>query len=308
MEGLQTTLLNVDGSAPLAKRFRALFAVKALASQPSSPSQAAAINILAEASHLSDIVPLALRTLIQVLEDVTEDRMVRHEAAEAIGAIGAEGEGVNDRLELLRKYRTCEIAIDRIVWELKQKESAAETITETSSYASIDPAPPSASEQGSSSPGTISELQKTLLDKSAPLFERYRAMFSLRNIGSDEAVDALASGFVDDSVLFKHEIAFIFGQMVHTHSIPALLERLKDEREDEMVRHEAAEALGSLATPEILPILQHYASKEAAVPEVVRESCEVAVDMWEYENSGDFQYAETFSAGSSASKPVEVAS
>ena len=72
-----------------------------------------------------------------------------------------------------------------------------------SSYASIDPAPPSASDQDLNSPAIISELQKTLLDKSAPLFERYRAMFTLRNIGSNEAVDALASGFVDDSVLFK---------------------------------------------------------------------------------------------------------
>ena len=36
-----------------------------------------------------------------------------------------------------------------------------------------------------------------------PLFQRYRAMFALRNIGTDEAVDALASGFSDDSALFK---------------------------------------------------------------------------------------------------------
>jgi hypothetical protein len=28
-------------------------------------------------------------------------------------------------------------------------------------------------------------------------------MFALRNIGTDEAVDALASGFTDDSALFK---------------------------------------------------------------------------------------------------------
>lgn len=41
------------------------------------------------------------------------------------------------------------------------------------------------------------------MDKSLPLFERYRAMFALRNIGTPDAVDALATGFSDDSALFK---------------------------------------------------------------------------------------------------------
>lgn len=45
-----------------------------------------------------------------------------------------------------------------------------------------------------------------------------------------------------------------------------------------MVRHEAAEALGSIATDDILPALRTYAVKG---PRVVRESCEVALDMYE---------------------------
>lgn len=45
-----------------------------------------------------------------------------------------------------------------------------------------------------------------------------------------------------------------------------------------MVRHEAAEALGGIATDECFPILQEYA-KRMDVPRVVRESCEVALDM-----------------------------
>lgn len=45
-----------------------------------------------------------------------------------------------------------------------------------------------------------------------------------------------------------------------------------------MVRHEAAEALGGIATEDCLPILQEYATKEG-VPRVVKESCEVALDM-----------------------------
>ena len=45
-----------------------------------------------------------------------------------------------------------------------------------------------------------------------------------------------------------------------------------------MVRHEAAEALGGIATDECLPILKEYAERED-VPRVVRESCVVALDM-----------------------------
>ena len=46
-------------------------------------------------------------------------------------------------------------------------------------------------------------LREQLLNKSLSLFERYRAMFALRDIGTPAAVDALADGFTDDSALFK---------------------------------------------------------------------------------------------------------
>lgn len=58
-----------------------------------------------------------------VLQDLEEDLMCRHEAAEALGALGDEGS-----LEILRRMRddagevgvvreTCEIAVERIEWE-----------------------------------------------------------------------------------------------------------------------------------------------------------------------------------------------
>ena len=47
-----------------------------------------------------------------------------------------------------------------------------------------------------------------------------------------------------------------------------------------MVRHEAAEALGGIATPEVLPHLREWLARDDA-PRVVRESCEVALDMYE---------------------------
>jgi len=76
-------------------------------------------------------------------------------------------------------------------------------------YTSIDPAPPTSGllkdkpAAEDLSHNNIESLRVTLTDPGLPLFERYRAMFALRNIGTDEAVDALASGFSDNSILFK---------------------------------------------------------------------------------------------------------
>ena len=83
----------------------------------------------------------------------------------------------------------------------------------------------------------------------------------------------------------RHEIAFVFGQLLSTHSVPALLKVLENTHESDMVRHEAAEALGGIATPEVLPHLKEW-MKRADAPRVVRESCQVAIDMWEVCISG----------------------
>jgi deoxyhypusine monooxygenase len=118
----------------------------------------------------------------------------------------------------------------------------------------------------------------------------------------------------------------VFGQLLSTHSVPSLIKVLEDAGEADMVRHEAAEALGGIATPEVLPHLKSWMSREDA-PRVVRESCQVAIDMWEvrwvyfvvkyiggaltpfapgytlqFENSGQFQYADGL--GSVENDPV----
>lgn len=61
-----------------------------------------------------------------------------------------------------------------------------------------------------------------------------------------------------------------------------------DSREDAMVRHEAAEALGAIADPLCLELLQQYAND--AEP-IVADSCIVALDLMDHELSEDFQYA-----------------
>lgn len=81
-------------------------------------------------------------------------------------------------------------------------------------------------------------------------------------------------------ICYRHEIAFVFGQLLSSYSVPALLKVLQNNEESDMVRHEAAEALGGIATPEVLPYLKEWMNRPDA-PRVVRESCQVAIDMWE---------------------------
>ena len=162
-----------------------------------------------------------------------------------------------------------------------------------SDFKSVDPAPPLSEAQLSTD---IAELQTTLLNTALPLFERYRAMFTLRNLASPPslttavpAIHALASGFADTSALFRHEIAFVFGQLSHPASIPALVSTLQNRQEVGMVRHEAAEALGGLGEHDgVEEVLKSFLDDEE---EVVRDSIIVALDMAEFEKSGEIEYA-----------------
>lgn len=142
----------------------------------------------------------------------------------------------------------------------------------------------------------MDDLEKSLLDTKLPLFLRYRAMFGLRDLASPPdlptavpAILALAKGLADPSALFRHEIAFVFGQLSHPASIPALTAALSDAKEASMVRHEAAEALGSLGEEEgVEDILKKFLNDNE---QVVRESVIVALDMAEFEKGGEAEYA-----------------
>jgi deoxyhypusine monooxygenase len=121
-------------------------------------------------------------------------------------------------------------------------------------------------------------------------------MFALRDLSSPPdaptaipAVLSLAKGFTDPSALFRHEIAFVFGQLSHPASIPSLVAALSDLKEASMVRHEAAEALGSLGDEDgVEDVLRRFLNDSE---EVVRESVVVALDMAEFERSGGLEYA-----------------
>ncbi|AAS53797.2 AFR426Cp [Eremothecium gossypii ATCC 10895] len=303
LEQLRDILVNKNGDAKLTNRFRALFNLKCVAEEfAQRPEEAQrAVEYICEAfADSSELLKhevayvlgqtgnlACAATLREVMLDHAQQCMVRHEASEALGALGdaaslgaLERSRREDPSEEVRQ--TSELAIERIRWQASG--AAATEQLQQSLYSSVDPAPPLSLEKDYDVP----QLQALLNDQRAPLFERYRAMFRLRDIGSDEACYALASGFDDPSALFKHEIAYVFGQIGNPCVVPHLQEVLKREHEAPMVRHEAAEALGSIATDDVLPVLKrHLQDKD----EVVRESAAIALDMYDYENSNELEYA-----------------
>jgi deoxyhypusine monooxygenase len=276
-----------DEKENLAKRFRALFTLRNIICQDSIDAIG---KVLLEDD--SDLLkhecaycmgqmkdPHALPYLVEAIKDERQHPMVRHESGEALGAIGKHTEDILDLLRLYSKHsvrelsETCVLALDRLKWYNKQNENKdSESI---SPYNSVDPTPSYPDSM------SLSQLKDIYLGESNSLFDRYRALFTLRNIGTPEAIQIICQGFFgspSDSALFKHEVAFVLGQIQSLDSVESLAKKLADVDENEIVRHECAEALGSIGKSDI--IRQYIDDKSR----IVRESCQVALDMADYYN------------------------
>ncbi|XP_055463793.1 deoxyhypusine hydroxylase [Psammomys obesus] len=279
----------VDPKQPLPARFRALFTLRGLGgpeaiawiSRGFEDSSALLKHELAYClGQMRD--PSAIPVLVGVLGDTSQEPMVRHEAGEALGAIGNP-----EVLDLLKQYatdpvvevaETCQLAVGRLEW-LQQHPGEPAC---AGPYLSVDPAPPSEEHD-------VARLREALLDEARPLFERYRAMFALRNVGGEEAALALAEGLRCGSALFRHEVGYVLGQLQHEAAVSELAATLARTTESPMVRHECAEALGAIARPTCLVALRDHVTDPE---QVVRESCQVALDMYAHETGQDFQYAD----------------
>jgi deoxyhypusine monooxygenase len=319
-QNLHDQLNNVSGKVSLQERFRALFTLRALGtnqavdiiaacfSDPSALLKHECAYVLGQIGNRH-----ACSVLEGILRDESQDPMVRHEAGEALGAIGDPSS-----MDILLKFsndsnrvisETCQLSIERIRAllnsehpdhaALKDNRIRVDALQEPFDsdqghsespiipFASIDPTP------AETTIGTIEELTNRLIDPKSSLYDRYKAMFALRNINSSESALALAKGFEYEhtSALFRHEIAYVLGQMQQASVVDALAKVLAlGSAELPMVRHECAEALGAIATPEANTILSKYLDDK---DDVVRESCIVALDILDYEQDPSaFQYAD----------------
>ncbi|KAL5994422.1 hypothetical protein ACLOJK_024472 [Asimina triloba] len=284
----------LDEKQPISERFRALFSLRNLrGSGPRSALVRAtrdSSNLLAHEAafalgQMQDAA--AVPALQDVLKDITLHPIVRHEAAEALGAIGLES-----NVPLLKKSfeidpaqevrETCELALQRIE-DQKNMSNNDDIPTEGASpFLSIDPARPTSF--GSST----DHLREVLLNEEKGMYERYAALFTLRNHGGEEAVNAIIASLGAGSALLRHEVAYVLGQLQNKAASAALSEILRNVDEHPMVRHEAAEALGSIADTESIALLEEFVND----PEpLVSQSCEVALSMLEFERAGrSFEY------------------
>merc|ERR1719510_1800031 len=102
------------------------------------------------------------------------------------------------------------------------------------------------------------------MNEELPLFKRYRAMFALRNNGDNQSILILAQGLKSKNALFRHEIAYVLGQIQ-----------------------------SPLVTDQVYEELAKYLDKQQ--PDVLRESCVVALDFADYNTTDEFQYADSMS-------------
>ena len=268
----------------------------------------------------------ATSALISVLKNECEHGMTRHECAEALGAIGDDSavdvlrEMHEDETQCREVRETASLALRRIEHVTKKKKSAAivgarvGSKKETTAVGiaekedddddvrraySVDPVP---AMDASVETNTLAAI---ILDDTADIWERYGAMFALRNRAQEtfglaktrenERVVELCSSTLGKtlrsetvhSALLKHEICYVLGQLREDDdndiAREALFDCLEDPNEHAMVRHEAAEAIGSRGGAGAEALLRKYLSCE---DRVVRESCEVALDMLK-ENQGE---------------------
>ena len=94
---------------------------------------------------------------------------------------------------------------------------------------------------------TLEECKRIFLAPTVDVCEKYTAMMTLRTFGTQEAADILEQGyqFLGESELLRHDVMYCMGQMRAKNSLKFLLERMNDNQERSIVRHEAGEALAN---------------------------------------------------------------
>jgi len=317
----------MDQSLDMPRRFRALFALRSVGDDASVSALLASLRDPSALFKHEVAFALgqmqatgAVETLKAMLRDESEHSMVRHEAAEALGAIASDAclealeTASEDASQVVRETAT--LALQRLRYaQAKRRDAQAKApaaaaaaaarpdvlgsakeqlsagahgthsrVDEPDSpYISVDPVPAAPSDVPTRA------LRMTLADESASLWDRYGAMFALRN-RDDPSEVARALGSVlatSDSALLKHEVCYVLGQIQEkgNDARAALRATLENAREHPMVRHEAAEAIGSIAAEDTEALLLKFRDDQ---DRIVAESCEVALDIMQSEISGEF--------------------
>lgn len=210
-----------------------------------------------------------------------------HEAVEALGNMNDANTQV-----LIDKYRdsgkaisemvveTCELAQDLIKWNKATNMGKTEGIDlQKLKFRTNDPAPPFNYQQNPQL-ADIDYLTQFMLDSKNSLFDRYRAMFTLRELNTVPACEAicktlLPENFATCGALMKHEVAFVLAQMdsVFHVAVPYLLQACVNPDEAAIVKHEGLVAVGEMIDDKSQ--IEHLLHHEDPI---VSESCAVALN------------------------------
>ncbi len=161
--------------------------------------------------------------------------------------------------------------------------------------------------EGRSVDQIVVRMGAILNDRNRALKTRFRALFALRNLGGQEAIQQIGRCFDDQSALLKHELAYCLGQMRDADALGIVTRVLTDvEGHEAIVRHEAgrsslfelllhlsrpkinlrrrrcsAEALGAIGSGDSVSVLEEHL-KDESVP--VSETCQLAIRRIQWAN------------------------
>lgn len=121
-------------------------------------------------------------------------------------------------------------------------------------------------------------VEKYLLKKNYVVEKQMRALYECREIYKDDIEEMIRILVFalnnNDSVLLRHEIAYVLGQISNEKCNDILISLLSDEHEHVMVRHEAAEGLAAVGSESSIEIIKKFVNDKFVE---VRETCELAL-------------------------------
>ena len=298
-----TVLKNLE--APIAQRVDSLFCLRSFDELEAVDALIEAFAIESSSAQSSDLLrheiayclgqmdktPEHISKIQVFLEGIVEGdypQIVVHEAVEALGNMS------DERTEsLIEEYKnrncdisemvieTCELAQDLIKWNNSTNMGETEGIDlKKLKFKTNDPAPPF-NYKTDQSYNDVARLTSIMLDNvNFSLFDRYRAMFTLRELDTEESCRAICQTLIPEnfdtcSPLLKHEVAFVLAQMykVFHVAVPFLMAVCQEEREAAIVKHEGLVAVGEMIDDksQIEPLLQHH-------DPIVAQSAAVAIN------------------------------
>lgn len=101
-----------------------------------------------------------------------------------------------------------------------------------------------------------------------------RGLFYFRSLGTPEAALCVQQCLSGTSVLLDHEVAYVLGQMKQKNSVEFLISIIENKSINDIVRHEAVEALGNFEDETLIPILDRFSNDESLI---VKESVYLAI-------------------------------